>query len=64
MQKKIKTTYSIDCGGTLFLIFLVLKLCKVIDWSWWWVTCPLWGPFAILAVFGIVFAIFGIWSSK
>ena len=26
----------------LFLIFLVLKLCNVITWSWWWVTSPLW----------------------
>ena len=26
--------------------FIVLKLCKVIDWSWWWVTSPLWLPFA------------------
>ncbi|MBD5374339.1 MAG: hypothetical protein HDR77_02530 [Bacteroides sp.] len=31
----------------LFCIFLTLKLCKVIDWSWWWVTAPLWGIFAI-----------------
>ena len=29
--------------NVLFIVFLVLKLCKVIDWSWWWVTCPLWG---------------------
>jgi tellurite resistance protein TehA-like permease len=29
-------------GTVLFLIFLVLKLCNVIDWSWWWVTSPLW----------------------
>jgi len=28
---------------TVFLIFMVLKLCHVIDWSWWWVTAPLWG---------------------
>jgi phosphoglycerol transferase MdoB-like AlkP superfamily enzyme len=34
----------------LFLIFLVLKLCKVIDWSWWWVTAPLWGLFALLTI--------------
>jgi hypothetical protein len=27
----------------LFLIFAVLKLVGVIDWSWWWVTVPLWG---------------------
>ena len=26
-----------------FFIFMTLKLCGVIDWSWWWVTAPLWG---------------------
>lgn len=26
----------------LFIVFLTLKLCKAIDWSWWWVTSPLW----------------------
>lgn len=25
----------------LYLVFLVLKLCGVIDWSWWWVNAPL-----------------------
>ena len=33
----------------LFVAFLVLKLAKVgavADWSWWWVTAPLWGPIA------------------
>ena len=24
----------------LGLIFIVLKLCKVIDWSWFWVLSP------------------------
>lgn len=40
----------------LFLIFLVLKLTGktvVASWSWWWVTAPLWGGFAI---------IFGVWA--
>ena len=31
----------------LFLIFLVLKLTKQIDWSWWWVTSPIWIIFLI-----------------
>lgn len=31
----------------LFIVFLVLRLCKVIAWSWWWVTSPLW----IMALF-------------
>lgn len=43
----------VTIGGTgffnlLFITFLVLKLTKVIDWSWWWITAPLWGPIAAL----------------
>lgn len=34
--------------GTLTLIFVVLKLLKIIDWSWWWVLFPTWFPLAIL----------------
>lgn len=27
----------------LFLVvFVVLKLCGLIDWSWWWVLSPIW----------------------
>ena len=45
MSKNDKTT--IQFGGTsftglLFLVFLTLKLTNVINWSWWWVTAPLW----------------------
>jgi len=31
----------------LSLIFITLKLCHVITWSWWWVTSPLWLPMVI-----------------
>jgi phosphoglycerol transferase MdoB-like AlkP superfamily enzyme len=34
----------------LFITFLVLKLTEVIDWSWWWVTAPLWAPLAFILV--------------
>jgi len=34
----------------LFLTFLVLKLTGVIGWSGWWVTCPLWGTLALVAL--------------
>ena len=40
--------------GILFIVFLVLKLCNVIDWSWWWITAPLWGFLVILGIVGIV----------
>lgn len=43
-------------SGLLFLIFLTLKLCGVITWSWWWVTAPLWIPFALVLIilFGLI----------
>jgi hypothetical protein len=49
---------GIGLGGVLFVAFLVLKLCGVIGWSWWWVTAPLWIPLAILlAIVVIVIAV-------
>ena len=33
---------GLSFANILFLIFLVLKLTNYIDWSWWWVTSPLW----------------------
>lgn len=40
---------------TLLLVaFIVLKLCGVINWSWWWVLSPFWIPAAIALVFFIV----------
>jgi hypothetical protein len=54
MENNKSSSSGIGIGVILFLIFLVLKLCGVIDWSWWWVTIPLWGVFAfICAVCGI-----------
>lgn len=37
----------------LFVVFLILKLTGHIDWSWWWVTSPLWIPVAIVLGFMI-----------
>lgn len=34
--------------GLLTIVFIVLKLTNYINWSWWWVTSPLWIPIAIL----------------
>jgi hypothetical protein len=36
---------------TFGVAFVTLRLCGVIDWPWWLVTLPLWGPpAAVLAV--------------
>jgi len=42
---------------TLFLIFLILKLCGVIVWSWWWVFAPIWIPFLIILGFFFLFGL-------
>lgn len=39
---------GIGVTGLLQVAFIVLKLCKVINWSWWWVLAPTW--------IGLVFA--------
>lgn len=44
-------------GTLLFVVFLVLKLCKVIDWSWWWITAPIWGTIALFVVMMICIVI-------
>lgn len=41
----------------LFIIFLVLKLCNVITWSWWWVTAPLWITAGIILLIGLLVSI-------
>jgi hypothetical protein len=52
-----KTTINFGLDGTLTIIFLVLKLTKVIDWSWWWVFSPIWIGLGILIVLGVIYAI-------
>ena len=34
----------------LFFIFAILKLTHVINWSWFWVTAPLWIPGIMICV--------------
>lgn len=48
--------------GLLGVVFVTLKLTDVIDWSWWWVTAPFWGGFALFAVAAIIVALLVWWS--
>ena len=52
-----KSSGGIGCFGFMFLIFMTLKLTGYIDWSWWWVTAPLWGGFAIAILIVLIFII-------
>jgi hypothetical protein len=52
------TTTSIS--SLLGLLFIGLKLTGYIDWSWWLVTLPLWGPFALLGGILSIIIIFAV----
>lgn len=45
---------GISFSGALTLIFIVLKLCGVIDWSWLWVLSPIWLSFLIVIAIIII----------
>ena len=63
----VKSSGGIGVLGLLGVVFVTLKLCHVIDWSWWWVTCPFWLVPAIvitvlfsILLIGIVCVLFGV----
>jgi hypothetical protein len=38
----VKSNGGVGIGGVLLILFITLKLCNVIHWSWWWVLSPIW----------------------
>lgn len=55
---------EINFSALLFIVFLVLKLTNVIDWSWWWVTCPLWAGIALLIILKFIWFVLSIFDIK
>ena len=42
----------------LTIVFLVLKLCGVITWSWWWVFSPIWISWGVAILIVAIVAFF------
>lgn len=58
MKRKIKTSDIVTGSAVgLTVVFVVLRLCKITDWSWWWCLSPL---LILLAVALIAFIVFTI----
>lgn len=57
MSQNNNTSGGIGFTGLLAIVFIILKLTKVIDWSWWWVLSPIWIPIAFAL---IIFLFIGI----
>ena len=60
-DKQVTTTAGsagLGLADVLTIVFVVLKLVGVIDWSWIWVLSPLWISLGlVLLIFLIVFAV-------
>ena len=55
MSETISNSSGVGFCGLLTVLFIGLKLTGHIEWSWWWVFAPLWGPLAVLcAIVGVV----------
>ena len=56
MKNNKNTNKSIGLFDILLVIFIVLKLTGLVDWSWWWVLSPIWIAVLIL-LFGFIVAL-------
>ena len=59
-DKKKSASGGIGFAGALQIAFIVLKLCKVITWSWFWVLSPIW----ISIVLVILIIVFIVWLAS
>lgn len=50
--------------GLLQIVFIVLKLCGIINWSWFWVLAPLWIDIIVYLVILILVIIVAIIKNK
>lgn len=46
---------GLGLADVLLIVFIVLKLCGLISWSWLWVLSPLWIP-VILIIIVLIFS--------
>lgn len=56
MSNNNSSNTGIGFTGVLTIVFITLKLLKVIEWSWWWVLSPIWIStiLAIVIIIGIM----------
>ena len=58
------TNNGIGFAGVLTIVFIVLKLCHVINWSRVWVLSPIWISFILFILIMLVMFIFVVNAKK
>lgn len=56
-MNKSNGNVGIGIADVLTIVFVVLKLVGVINWSWWWVLSPVWGSIVLVLILWIVILI-------
>lgn len=57
MKNQSPSRGGIGFCGLLTIVFITLKLLKVIGWSWLWVLSPLWICWAVIILIVLVITI-------
>ena len=57
MANSNTSTLGVGFPALLGLTFIILKLCHVIGWSWWWVLCPFWAGLGIAILIALIYFI-------
>lgn len=63
-KESAQSSGGIGFTGLLTIAFIVLKLCNVINWSWWWVLSPLWIGVALFVLGFVVYLAYQIGKEK
>lgn len=63
-QNTERSSRGIGVVGLLGVVFVTLKLCGVINWSWWWVTLPFWGGAAAVLMIVVIGATVLTWVHR
>lgn len=59
-ETKVVTTSNLGFGSVLTIAFIVLKLCGVISWNWFWVLSPLIFSICLSVLITIILIIIGL----
>ena len=63
-NKSTASSGGIGFAGLLTIAFIILKLCGVIAWSWWWVISPILISAGLAIVLLVFLLVLGIWASN
>lgn len=63
-MKKERTNSGIGVLDIFGIVFVILKIVGVINWSWWMVLAPFWVPLSLAAIVLVILAIVGLVTDK